>query len=151
MRKLLMIAGLAALACPSLVAAQGLHTGPPDAQAAPRLGESGYQDGAGDAVGGPVTATAPSADTFGADVAFTGLPAEFDGLEAQTEQRIRSGQDRGALTTLDADSDRGRLSTIRDLERQLRSEHDGLSDDDRTNLTSQLDDLNASVNAQWGN
>ena len=65
------------------------------------------------------------------------------------ERRIQAGEDRGALSHFDADGDRSRLTSIRDMQARLRDDHDGLTGDDRADLGSRLDDLSASVNAQW--
>jgi hypothetical protein len=110
---------------------------------------SGYYDGDGDWVEGVRPAPAPSADTYSADVAYVGPSGDLTGREDRLEQRIQAGEDRGALTRYDADGDRGRLSSIRDLQGRLGDDHDGLTGDDRADLSSRLDDLSASVNAQW--
>jgi hypothetical protein len=110
---------------------------------------SGYYDGDGVWVEGVRPLPPPSADTYGADVAYVGARGDLSGREDWLQQRIEAGEDRGALTRYDADGDRGRLSSIRDLQGRLRDDHDGLSSDDRADLSSRLDDLNASVNAQW--
>jgi hypothetical protein len=65
------------------------------------------------------------------------------------EQRIQAGEDRGALSRFDADGDRGRLTAIRDMQSRSRNNHDGLSSDDRADIATRLDDLGASLNAQW--
>jgi hypothetical protein len=110
---------------------------------------SGYYDGAGAWVDGARPAPAPSADSFSADVAYVGPAGDLSGREDWLEQRIQAGEDHGALTHFDADGDRSRLSSIRDMQARLRGDHDGLSGDDRADLSSRLDDLNASLNAQW--
>ena len=113
----------------------------------------GYYDGDGRWVNGvrPAPPLAPSADTYSADVAYVGPSGDLSGREDWLQQRIEAGADRGALTRYDADGDKGRLSAIRDLQHRLRDDHDGLSGDDREDIGSRLDDLNASVNAQWRN
>jgi hypothetical protein len=108
---------------------------------------SGYYDGDGHWVDG--ARPAPSGGDYGADVAYVGRAGDLSGREDWMEQRIQAGEDRGALSHYDADGDRGRLSSIRDLQGRLRDEHEGLSGDDRSEIGSRLDDLNASVNAQW--
>ena len=108
---------------------------------------SGYYDGDGRWVDG--ARPAPSAGGYGADVAYVGPAGDLSGREDWTEQRIQAGEDRGALSHYDADGDRSRLSSIRDLQGRMRDEHEGLSGDDRADIGSRLDDLNASVNAQW--
>jgi hypothetical protein len=158
MRKLLLIAGIAALAIPSLAAAQPTHTGDGyyDDNGAWHA-SSGHYDGDGAWVDGdppaPAAAppAAPSADNYNADVAFVGPSGDLSGREDFLEQRIQNGEDRGALSHYDADGDRGRLSSIRDMQGRLRDDHDGLSGDDRSDLGSRLDDLSASVSAQWRN
>jgi hypothetical protein len=107
----------------------------------------GYYDGDGNWVARPTPA--PSADTYGADVAYVGASGDLSGREDWLEQRIQAGEDRGALTRYDADGDLGRLSSIRDLQGRLGDDHDGLTGDDRAELSTRLDDLSASVNAQW--
>ena len=108
---------------------------------------NGYYDGDGRWVDG--FRPAPSADSYGADVAYVGAPGDLSGREDWMERRIQAGEDRGALTHFDADGDRSRLTSIRDMQARLRDDHDGLSGDDRADLGSRLDDLSASVNAQW--
>jgi hypothetical protein len=110
---------------------------------------SGYYDGDGNWVDGARPAPAPSPDSASADVAYVGPSGDLTGREDWMERRIQAGEDRGALTQFDANGDRSRLSSIRDLQGRLRGDHDGLSGDDRADLSSRLDDLNASVNAQW--
>jgi hypothetical protein len=110
---------------------------------------SGYYDSYGNWVDGVRPAPAPSADSYSADVAYVGGPGDLFGREDQLQRRIEVGEDRGALSHYDADGDRSRLSSIRDLQGRLRDDHDGLSGDDRAELNSRLDDLNASLNAQW--
>jgi hypothetical protein len=110
---------------------------------------SGYYDGNGNWVDGARPAAAPSADSYSADVAYVGPAGDLSGREDWLEQRIQAGEDRGALTHFDADGDRSRLSSIRDMQGRLRDDHDGLSGDDRADIGSRLDDLSASVTAQW--
>ncbi len=110
---------------------------------------SGYYDGDGRWVDGDRPAPAPSADSYSADVAYVGPLRDLSGREDWMERRIQAGEDGGALSHFDADGDRSRLSSIRDMQARLRDDHDGLSGDDRGDLSSRLDDLNASVNAQW--
>lgn len=111
---------------------------------------SGYYDSDGAWVDGVrPAAPAPSADNYSADVAYVGASGDLSGREGRLDQRIQAGEDRGALTHFDADGDRSRLSSIRDMQGRLRDDHDGLSGDDRADIGSRLDDLDASVNAQW--
>lgn len=110
---------------------------------------SGYYDGNGAWVDGARPASAPSADNYSADVAYVGPSGDLTGREDSLEQRIQAGEDRGDLTHFDADGDRSRLTSIRDMQGRLRDDHDGLSGDDRADIGSRLDDLSASVNAQW--
>jgi hypothetical protein len=109
----------------------------------------GYYDGDGRWVDGARPAPAPSADSYSADVAYVGPPGDLSGREDWMERRIQAGEDGGALSHFDADGDRSRLTSIRDMQARLRDDHDGLSGDDRADLGSRLDDLSASVNAQW--
>jgi hypothetical protein len=154
MRKLLLIAGIAALAIPSLAAAQSAHTGDGyyDDNGAWHA-SSGHYDGYGNWVDGdpPAPAAAPSAGDYNADVAYVGPSGDLSGREDFLEQRIQNGEDRGALSHYDADGDRGRLESVRDMQGRLRDDHDGLSGDDRADIASRLDDLSASISAQWRN
>ena len=109
----------------------------------------GYYDGDGRWVDGARPAPAPSEDSYSADVAYVGPPGDLSGREDWMERRIQAGEDGGALSHFDADGDRSRLTSIRDMQARLRDDHDGLSGDDRADLGSRLDDLSASVNAQW--
>jgi hypothetical protein len=108
---------------------------------------SGYYDSDGRWVDG--VRPAPSADRYSADVAYVGPSGDLSGREDWLGQRIQRGEDAGALTHYDADADRDRLSSIRDTQGRLRDDHYGLTGDDRADLSSRLDDLSASVSAQW--
>ena len=108
---------------------------------------SGYYDSDGRWVYG--ARPAPSVDSYSADVAYVGPSGNLSDREDWIGRRIQAGEDRGALSRFEANGDRSRLSSIRDLQGRLRVDHDGLSGDDRADISSRLDDLNASVNAQW--
>jgi hypothetical protein len=174
MHKLLLIAGVAALAIPSIALAEpgcleqqhhnavvgGVAASPVNCgyQAAGYYDDNGawhatdgHYDADGDWVDGPRPAPAPppSAGNYNADVAYVGPSGDLSGREDWMEQRIQSGEDQGALSHYDADGDRGRLASIRDMQSRLRDDHDGLTQDDRSDLNSRLDDLGASVNAEW--
>ena len=110
---------------------------------------SGYYDGDGAWVEGVRPAPAPSVDNHTADVAYVGPSGDLSGREDWFEQRIQTGEDRGAISHYDAEGDRGRLSSIRDLQGRLGDDHGGLTGDDRADIASRLDDLSASLNAQW--
>jgi len=205
MRKLLLIAGVAALAIPSIASAQpGCRAQQHDSRVAGTavgaglgaligsqvaghgsrgtgavlgavgggaLGnvvggssvtcatETGYYDDAGrwhassghyDADGVWVEGPRPAGD-YGADVAYVGRSTDLAGRESWLADRISRGEDVGAITHYDADRDRSRLGSIRDMEGRLRDDHDGLTVDDRADIGARLDDLSASVNAQWRN
>lgn len=152
MRKLLLIAGIAALAIPSLAAAQSAHAGDGyyDDNGAWHAA-SGHYDGNGNWVDGatPAAPPAPSTNNNNADVAYVGPSGDLSGREDWLEQHIQNGEDRGALSHYNADGDLGRLSSIRNMQGRLRDDHDGLSGDDRADIGARLDDLSASVSAQW--
>ena len=167
MRRLLLVASIGALAIPGLTSAQPTCVGP-QRLAGPSLGEQigspaadrpvatcagltrvGYYDSYGNWQEGTRPAPAPSADSYSADVAYVGGPGDLFGREDQLQRRIEAGEDGGSISRFDADGDRGRLSAIRDLQVRLRDDHDGLTGDDRADLNARLDDLNASLNAQW--
>ncbi len=108
---------------------------------------SGYYDGDGRWVDG--VRPAPSVGSYGADVAYVGASSDLAGREDWLDRRIAAGENRGALSRFDARGDRSRLTSIRDRQSRLREDHDGLTEDDRSDIGSQLDDLSASVSAQW--
>jgi hypothetical protein len=87
--------------------------------------------------------TAPTGD--GADVSFTGRRGDIDARADWLSQKIQTGLDRGDLTREDADQDFDDLNRIRNREARLRADHDGLTDDDRADLNSRLDDLSNSI------
>jgi hypothetical protein len=91
----------------------------------------------------------PSAGEYGADVAYVGPAGDVQGRESWLSGRIQTGEDAGTITHFAADTDRGRLAGIQDLEGKLRADHDGLSGDDRADLNARLDDLSAAVSSQW--
>ena len=105
---------------------------------------SGYYDANGNWVEG-----ARPAGDYGADVAYVGRADDVYGREDWLQRRIENGEDAGAITHYDADRDRSRLASIRNLHARLRDDHDGLTADDLSDLGARLDDLSASVNAQW--
>jgi hypothetical protein len=114
---------------------------------------SGYYDADGNWVANPPSgyydsdghwvATAPVG--VGADVAFTGDRRDIDSREAWIDQRIHAGIDDGALTRDEAHQAFDDLSAIRAREAHLRTDHDGLTDGDRADLNTRLDDLSASL------
>ena len=114
---------------------------------------SGYYGGDGRWVDRPRPAAEPGpvlpAGDYGADVAYVGPPGDLSGREDWMERRIDAGEDGGALKHNDADGDRSHLSSIRDMQSRLGDEHDGLTARDRADLNARLDDLGASVDAQW--
>ena len=93
---------------------------------------------------------APNPDTYGADVAYTGARNDLNGRENWLEARINEGASSGAISSGDADRDMRRLAGIRNYQSDKAAEHDGLTDGDRDNIASKLDDLGADVRAQWG-
>lgn len=107
----------------------------------------GYYDGDGRWVDG--ARPAPSVESYGADVDYVGPADDLTGREDWLDRRIAAGENRGALSHFDADGDRSRLSSIRDRQGRLRDDHDGITADDRADIGSRLDDLGASVAAQW--
>jgi hypothetical protein len=111
---------------------------------------SGYYDGDGKWVEGPGPSGAPpAAGDYGADVAYTGGRGDISGREDWLEARIQRGEDAGAISHFDADTDRSRLGGIRDLTGRLSARHDGLTGDDRADLGARLDDLSAAISTQW--
>jgi hypothetical protein len=110
---------------------------------------TGYYDANGDWVEGPPPAppAAPYAGSYGGDVNYQGAMNLRD-RENWLEQQIDSGQSRGEISSYDAERDRMRLSSIRDFERRLRVDHDGLTADDRAQLDQRLDNLRGSLDAQ---
>jgi hypothetical protein len=121
-------------------------------------GDSGHYDADGGWVATPAvnvstSATAPglqSATDFGVDTAYVGGAAsDVPGREQWLENLIRRGESGGALRHIDAGHDLGRLASIRSVEARYSARHAGLTDQDRTDIGARLDDLGASVTAQW--
>ena len=131
MRKLLLIAGVAALTLPGLALAQDDNMGP-------------------DAGMAPNDANAPYASDYGADVAYTGAPDDIMAREAWLDHRISRNENAGTITGDAAFRDRALLSSVRRRQDILRADHDGLTEDDRADLSAQLDGVNARLNDQLG-
>jgi hypothetical protein len=93
---------------------------------------------------------APNPDNYGADVAFTGRRDDLNGRESWLQSRIDEGNSSGAISRGDADRDFRTLARIRDDQAARSEEHDGLTDEDRDNIASKLDDLSNNLRAQWG-
>ena len=125
MRKLLLIAGLAALALPGAALAQDTDMTPEGA--AP-----------------------PVASDYGADVAYSGAPDDLLAREAWIDHRIAWNEDAGTITDDAAFHDREFLTSVRRQQDVLSTDHDGLTQDDRADLNAQLDGLSARLNAQLG-
>jgi hypothetical protein len=120
-------------------------------------GANGHYDADGGwvatpAVNTPATsATTPqSAADFGVEAAYVGgAPHDVAGREQWLEALIRRGEAGGALRHIDAGHDLGRLESIRGVEARYSERHGGLTDQDRSDVGARLDDLGASVTAQW--
>ena len=93
---------------------------------------------------------APNPDNYSADVAYTGPRDDLNARESWLEARIHEGDASGAISRGDADQDFRRLAGIRDYQSAKTEQHDGLTDEDRDNVASRLDDLSGSLRAQWG-
>lgn len=122
--------------------APGANYGAPGPSANNGYGAPGAPNGYG-------TPGAPAAGGYGADTAYMGAHGDLGVRENWLGRRIEAGEYNGALSHYDADRDRGRLDSIRDLEGRLRGDHGGLTVDDRAELTARLDDLSSNVKAQW--
>jgi hypothetical protein len=114
---------------------------------------SGYYDADGNWVDARPPAVdygaAPNPDNYGADVAFTGPRDDLNARESWLESRISEGDSSGAISRGDADHDLRTLAGIRDFQSAKAAEHDGLTDGDRDNIASKLDDLSSDVRGQW--
>jgi len=132
MRKLLLIAGLAALALPAAALAQDQDPNmKPDA--------------------GPPGATAPAdAGDYGADVAYSGAPDDVAAREDWFDRQIHRHEMSGEISDYDAMHDRQLLASVRRQQDELRTQHDGLTADDQADLNTQLDGLKARLNEQLG-
>ena len=124
MRKLLLIAGLAALALPGAALAQ----------------DTDMTQGA----------APPVAGDYGADVAYSGAPEDLTAREAWLDRRIARNEDADTITDFAAYRDREFLASVRRQQDMLRTDHDGLTQDDRADLNAQLDRLNARIDSQLG-
>jgi hypothetical protein len=125
MRKLLLIAGLAALALPGAALAQDTDMTPEGA-------------------------SPPVAGDYGADVAYSGGPEDLTAREAWLDRRIARNEDADTITDFAAFRDREFLASVRRQQDVLRTDHDGLTLDDRADLNAQLDRLNARIDSQLG-
>jgi len=139
MRKLLLIAGLAALALPGAALAQDTDMTP----------QGDPPPVASDETPTP-SATPPDAGDHGADVAYSGGPDDLMGREDWIDHRIAHNEDAGTISDDDAIHDREFLASVRRHQEILRTDHDGLTQDDRADLNAQLDGLNARLNSQLG-
>jgi hypothetical protein len=92
---------------------------------------------------------APNPEDYGADVAYTGPRDNLNARESWLESRIHEGDSSGAISPGDADHDFRTLAGIRDYQAAKAAEHDGLTDGDRDNIASKLDDLSSDVRGQW--
>jgi hypothetical protein len=114
---------------------------------------SGYYDADGNWVDTRPPAVdygyAPNPNDYNADVAYTGARDDINSREIWIDQRIREGDSSGAIAPSDAHADQRRLARIRDDQAEMATDHDGLTADDRDNLSSQLDDLGNDVRGQW--
>ena len=91
---------------------------------------------------------APAAAGYGADVAYTG--GDLFVRENRLADRIREGDNTGALSRYDADRDYRALARIRDFQ-SARTEPNGyMPSDVRANVWGRLDNLSAQVDSQWG-
>jgi hypothetical protein len=108
---------------------------------------TGYYDSNGNWVEGPPP-PAPYAGAYGGDTSYRSGMSLSD-RENWLDQQIDSGQRNGAISNYDAEQDRTRLSSIRNLEERLRADHDGLTADDRANVAQHLDNLRGTLDAQW--
>jgi hypothetical protein len=138
MRKLLLIAGLAALALPAAALAKDQDpnmkpdAGPPDATA-------------------PVDGGAPAdAGDHAADVAYSGAPDDLMAREAWFDHQIRRNQESGIISDYDAQHDRQLLDGVRRHQDELQADHGDLTADDRADLNTQLDGLRARLDVQLG-
>jgi hypothetical protein len=122
MRKLLLIAGVAALAAPSLAIAQDITPDP----------------------------TAPSATTSGADVAYTGGPNDLMAREARLDRAIHDGARSGEISHEDAMHDRDLLAAVRTRQDAMAADHGALTPDDRMFLSRELDGVNTRLKLQMG-
>ena len=125
MRKLLLIAGVAALILPGAALAQ-------DDNMKPQAGMT------------------PDAGDYGADVAYSGAPDDVAAREAWFDHQIHRHEAAGEISDYDAMHDRQLLASVRRQQDELRTEHDGLTADDQANLNTQLDGLKARLNTQLG-
>ena len=90
---------------------------------------------------------APAAEGYGADVAYTGNDLFL--RENRLEERIRDGDNSGAISRYDADRDYRQLTYIRSYQRDHMHGDGYLSADVRADLSERLDNLSATVESQW--
>ena len=90
---------------------------------------------------------APAASGYGADVAYTGN--DLYARENRLEARIRDGDNTGALSRYQADSDLRALDRIRRFQNERADENGYLSDDARADIWDRVQTLDNTVDAQW--
>ncbi|MGH6956889.1 MAG: hypothetical protein ACREEW_09535 [Caulobacteraceae bacterium] len=160
MRKLLLIAGAAALLVPGLASAQTACRSQQHGAMfeCAQYAHSGYYDSNGvwhatrgyyDRFGNWVEGVPPSADVYGANSAYVGPREDVMARANWLDRRIDAGESSAALSNYQANLDRNRLASIRDFEGRLRNDHGGLTINDRARIGSRLNNLSATVNAQW--
>lgn len=88
-------------------------------------------------------------EEYGADVAYTGPRQDLAGRENWLQSRISEGSSSGAISPGDADRDMRVLDGIRDDQSARAADHDGLTGDDRADISSRLDSLGADLRTQW--
>jgi hypothetical protein len=132
MRKLLLVAGIAALALPGLAMA----------------GPTGFYDADGVYhAGTPQADSAASASAYSAETSYAG-GANIDERESALSREIQMGENAGVISRGDADHAYHDLHDIRRHEADLIGNHDGLTRDDRRDLSRRLDDLSDRVGDQ---
>jgi len=120
MRKLLLIAGAAALLIPGAALAQ---------------------------VHDPLAARA--AAEAAADVVYSGPRDDVAAREGWIENRIHQGDSSGALSRGDAEHDFDVLGGIRQFQARQSDRHAGLTGADRADVLNKIDNLTAIVQSQW--
>ncbi len=115
--------------------------------------DSGRYNSDGEWVAAKPATTSSSALTaaaaFGVVSAFVSGPAGVRDRESWLAGLIRKGRAEGALSRIDVAGDLGRLVSIRSLQARYAVRHDGLTDQDQSDIAAQLDDLTAAITAQW--
>jgi hypothetical protein len=91
---------------------------------------------------------APTAGSYGADIAYTGAPGDIVARETTIEGKIHDASASGAINRFQANYDFNRLAYIRKFAVDRARRDHGLNAIDRADIDRKLDVLDAQLNGQ---